>query len=258
MTRPLLIVFACAMIVCLASFVGAAAIGPLPNQWWGDHDWGEWGDWDGADDGAGSEGAGPTATRELAWGGGDEVNFNLPATITYTQGPIARITVSGPARSVERVELDGDTLRFKQRMRRSGRLTVTMTAPDVREFNLHGSQRLSIAAFDHDTLEIKVFGSGDVVGAGRARRVEVHIAGSGDIDLGAVAAEAAEVDIAGSGNAIIAPTQVAEVSIAGSGDVTLTTRPDKVDSKIAGSGRVVQAEPSTQASPSSAPTPGAV
>jgi hypothetical protein len=47
-----------------------------------------------------------------------------------------------------------------------------------------------------------------------------------------------EVHIAGSGNTDIAPTDEAEIHIAGSGDVNLHSNPKKLETHIAGSGRI--------------------
>jgi hypothetical protein len=67
---------------------------------------------------------------------------------------------------------------------------------------------------------------------------DIHIAGSGDADLGQVAAHVATVHIAGSGNTDIAPSDEADIHIAGSGDVNLHTNPKRLNTHIAGSGRI--------------------
>lgn len=249
MTRPLLITVACGYIVALVCFAIAFAIaGPslAPWSWHGD-----WSDvpWSWHDRrGPAIEASGPTITRELAWPGGDELQVSVPASVTYTQGPQAKVTVTGPKSAVDHLYIDDGRFRFDRRVRGVRGLDIKVIAPDVREFRLAGSQRLSILAYDHDALEVHMAGSGDVTGEGRARRVEVQIAGSGDIDLGKVAADDAEVHIAGSGATVLSPRSSADIHIAGSGDVTLTTRPPKVETHIAGSGRIVQG--AGQAAPS--------
>ena len=250
MTRPLLIVFACAMIVCLASLIAASAIGPLPHRWWGDHFDGDF--FENRDRHA-TEGGGPTVTRTLTWEGGDELEVHVPARIVYTQGATSSFVVSGPQRSVDALELDGDTLRFTRRMRDVGQITVTMTAPSVSRFELNGAQELTIADYDQDRLEISVRGAGEVTGRGRTREVDVEIMGAGEVDLGGVAAAAAEVSIAGAGDATAAPTDSVEVNIAGAGDVTLTTRPPRVKQHVAGAGSINYDVPAP--APPAAPAP---
>jgi hypothetical protein len=248
MTRPLFLVAGCAFVASLVSFAIVLALGPVNfddfSDWDGDH---------GRRGGPPIYGGGPVITRELTWPGGEELHISVPATVTYTQGPVAKVVVTGPQNTVEHLEFDDDRLRFDRRIRNADRIEVTMTAPDVREFVLSGSQRLTIDNYDHDQLEVRIAGSSTVVGRGRTGAIEAHIAGSGDIDLGAVTADAAEVHIAGSGKTILSPKRSAEVHIAGSGDVILTTRPERLEQHIAGSGRIVQGE--TQSAPPAAEVP---
>jgi hypothetical protein len=178
---------------------------------------------------------------------------NIPADVVFIQGPERTVSIVGPERTVAQVRLDGGTLRFDNRVRDAGRLTIAVTAPGVEEFTLNGAQRLSIEGYDHDELEIAIHGSGDVIAAGRARLVELMIAGSGDADLSALESEEAEVNIAGSGDATVSPSRSVEVNIAGSGDVTLTTNPPEIESHILGSGRIMRGS----SAPPTPPTPPA-
>jgi hypothetical protein len=64
--------------------------------------------------------------------------------------------------------------------------------------------------------------------------------GSGDALLEQLAARSSRIFIAGSGSADIAPIDEADIFIAGSGDVRLHTHPKHLDSKVAGSGQVIE------------------
>jgi hypothetical protein len=233
MRKILLIIAACGFVAAIAFGAIAAGLGPLTwSPGWGDYRGGRL-----------ATGGGPVITRELEWTGGDTLEIHIPADVAYTQGPIARITVTGARGTADEVVVDGDSLRFDARVRDPRRLRVTMTAPDVETFGLRGSQRLTIDAYDHYRLEVAILGSGDVVARGRARAASLSIAGSGDADLGGLDSEETEVNIAGSGDATIAPRDKAELHIAGSGDITLLTRPADVETRIAGSGRVTHRSP---------------
>ena len=87
-------------------------------------------------------------------------------------------------------------------------------------------------------VKLAIAGSGSIRADGKVENAEVHIAGSGDINIGQVNADVVEVHIAGSGNTDIAPTEEADIHIAGSGDVNLHTNPKKLETHIAGSGRI--------------------
>jgi Putative auto-transporter adhesin, head GIN domain len=68
--------------------------------------------------------------------------------------------------------------------------------------------------------------------------LRIFIAGPGDVDAGGVASQDVTVKSAGSGNADVAPRDEIDIHIAGSGDVNLHTNPRKVETHIAGSGRI--------------------
>lgn len=188
--------------------------------------------------------SGPDVTRELVWSGGTLLQVDVPASVTYTQGPVARVTVTGPQALVDRIVVDGGRLRFKDEDNGEGphirfnreRIEITVVAPDVKKFVLNGSPDLKFAAYDQPDLSIEINGSGEVEGAGKTQALSLSIAGSGDAGLGALAAQDASISIAGSGNAEVAAKGAVQVDIAGSGDVVLTTKPASLSSNIDGSG----------------------
>lgn len=193
---------------------------------------------------------GPDVTRDLAWPGGTLLEIDLPADVTYTQGPDARVTVSGPQNLVDRIVVDGGRLRFRDddnggaphlRFNRE-RIQITVAAPGVKKFVLNGSPDLTLAAYDQPDLAIEINGSGEVTGTGKTQALSLAIAGSGDAALAQMAAQDAAVSIAGSGNAEVAAKGAVQVDIAGSGDVVLTQKPASLSSNIDGSGDLRLAE----------------
>jgi hypothetical protein len=248
--RPLLITALCAFLAAVGFFGAAAALaGPdirkLVNEYGVDFD----------DDYAGSPaaGGGPEVARTLAWDGDDELSVQVPATVHYTQGPAVSLAIKGPKGTVEHIVVDDGAIKFDRRMHNAQRVDIVMSAPNVTQFRMLGSQRLEIQGYKQAKLEASILGSGKVVAQGFADEVELHIAGSGDIDAGQVAARKAEVNIGGSGNAVIAPTEEVEVHIGGSGDVTLKTNPPRVDTHIAGSGRIIHDDAPSPAPAAPAP-----
>ncbi len=188
-----------------------------------------------------SHGSGGDTTRELTWAGGDSLAVDVPADVQYTQGPVAKITVSGPARAVENVEIDGGHVRWVHGHHRHwGDLTIVMTAPAVTHFQISGSGRLAIANYKQDRLDVGISGSGDVTASGETNDVSLEVSGNGDADLAGLKAKTARVDISGSGEAKIAPTDAANVEISGSGEVSLLTHPPKLETSISGSGSLHQ------------------
>jgi hypothetical protein len=247
MIRILTLISVIGFIVAVVCLGGAAALGgnairhgwSFPASWHvhvRDHHHWNFDDDDDADM--------PRASRTLAWSGANRIEIDVPADVHYTQGPgPAHITVSGPDDAVAHVVADGERIR-SDRSIDTRSLRIDITAPSVQIFQLNGSGRLKIEDYDQDRLEINSSGSARIRAEGHARDVHINLSGSGDADLGAIAAQTANVDISGSADATIAPTQSAEVHISGSGDVTVTSRPARMVSDVSGSGRVIQGESS--------------
>lgn len=252
MTRLLLIVSGCGLLVSVAALMTAAMLGPFSFRPQGGV-FGDFGpDWT---SGETVEGGGAQTTRTLAWTGGDELTLRVPAEVIYTQGPEAKLEIIGPARSVGLIEVDGGTIRLPHRTRNLGDITLRLTAPNVSSFEVQGASELTLHNYDQDRLEISIAGAADIEADGRAREAEVRIAGAGDVDLSRLPTETVEIHISGVGEATVAPSRRAEVHIAGAGEVQLTTRPPEVESHIMGPGSITYVE--RPADPRPAPTPNA-
>jgi hypothetical protein len=220
---------------------------------WNDRDWGDrdWGD-------HGRRDRGPEATRELAWTGGDTLDVDVPAEITYTQAPGAgKLTVTGPQRALDNLVLEDGHLRFTHGRHHHGELTVVMTAPAVSRFNLNGTGRLAIEGYKQDRLSIDVSGDTEVTAKGETKGLSLNMSGSGQTDFSDLKLGDADIDIDGSGQTTLAPTGVANINISGSGDVTLLTRPSKLESNVSGSGGIHQKDGAAAAEAPAPPAPPA-
>jgi hypothetical protein len=245
MTRTLVLICFAGFVLAVACIAGALALGgnALVNHHWGRHwvvDWDDGHGWRPRNDAAGTDG--PTSTREIAWPGGDHVEFDMPADVQYTQstGP-AKLVITGPKDALDSLELDGGELQYRDDDGfDDSRLTIVMTAPDVRHFEISGDNKIDIAGYDQDDLTVAISGHGEVTAKGRTQSENIAISGDGDIDMSQLAAKTARAGISGSGRAYLAPTDEANVSISGSGEIDLVTHPAKVSSDVSGSGRVVQ------------------
>jgi hypothetical protein len=241
MSRVLVIVAAIGFAMALICFAGVGLVGGF--AWHGHNAW-RWGpDWRiGWRHGDWSQAvAGPAISRDYPWSGGDTLRIEAPADVEYTQGPVARVTATGPKGMLDRLTVRDGRIAFDGWVNDAPTLKIVMTAPDVTRFESSGSQNLSIANYKQDELTISVTGSGDVVAKGEARRTDLKISGSGDADLGGLTGDEADVRISGSGDARIAPKASADVHISGSGDVTVLTNPPNLTSEVSCSGTVTRA-----------------
>ncbi len=244
MIRVLFVIFGAGLVLAAVCFGGAAALGgrdiaengwTLPADWIFDSRTGEL---------RVDRAAGAAMTRDLAWAGAESLEIHVPADIVFTQSDTPSLVVTGPESEVANLVVEGgritrpeDSLRFGDR----AGLTIAVSGPAVRRFELHGSQDLRIENYDQDVLAVAIHGSGEVEARGRTRELELEIHGSGEADLRGLETEDARVRIAGSGEAEVAPRGHADITLHGSGDVTLVTRPARLTQRIHGSGDIRQA-----------------
>lgn len=195
---------------------------------------------------------GPSSTRQLSWDGGDRLQVDIPADVRFSQAEGApSVTVSGPRDVIEHVALRNGRLQWDGGSYDVDHgVEVQLTAPKVTRFELNGGGDLDIHSYRQDQLTIRNNGSGDVRASGAVKTVDIDLAGSGEADLGELAADGAHVSIKGSGDATVAPRTWAKLEILGSGDVTLKTKPKQLESRVTGSGHVEQPDESDD-SPSS-------
>lgn len=252
MIRTLFIIAAAAFVLSLATIGGAAALGSrdLAGEGWS---WtfveGE----DGIRRGGRARDLGPDVTRSVAFEGGERLELDLGAEVTYVQGAENTVVITGPQAVIDRVRVQGSriwvedgpervTLRWENGSLNgwsdSERLSIVVTAPSVTAFDLEGSSDVKIRDYDQNALAIDLSGSGEVEVDGRATALELDISGSGEADLSRLALTDANVAIAGSGEARLGPTGRADVTISGSGDVELTRQPAILNQSVSGSGDI--------------------
>ena len=252
MIRTLFIIAAAAFVLSIATIGGAAALGSRDlagNGWsWTFVD-GE----DGIQRGSRAQDLGPDVTRSVAFEGGERLELDLGAEVTYVQGAANTVVITGPQAVIDRVRVQGSRLWMEDGPERvtlrwengslngwsdSERISIVVTAPSVTAFDMEGSSDVKIRDYDQDTLAIDLSGSGEIEVDGRATTLELDISGSGEADLSRLILTDANVAIAGSGEARLGPTGRADISISGSGDVELTEQPATLNQSISGSGDI--------------------
>lgn len=240
MVRTLLIVAAAGFVLMLISFGGAAALGGpelLRGGWQlqlGDRD------------GRAVGWSGPAIEADLEWTGTDTLTIAVPADVTFTQGEVASVRVSGPQEAVERLTFENGRLAFRGEgerrqihiLGRGDGLTVTITAPNVSRFVMEGFGDLDLNAIDLETLDILVQGAGDIEARGRVGQLNLTVEGAGDADLDELFATNAEIRIEGAGQAEVRASDRANVVIEGVGEVDFAGRPANLTQEVSGIGSV--------------------
>ena len=185
-------------------------------------------------------GGGYPISRTLDWDGSDHAGIAIPGRVTYAPGNDDKVHISGNPVLVPHIRVRDGRVELDCRMFHDSTndLAVTLPGREFKRFSIAGSGNLDLQNLNQERVKLSIAGSGNIKAQGKVEHIESHIAGSGDIDASHVESRIAEVHIAGSGNTDIAPTEEADIHIAGSGDVNLHTNPRKLETHIAGSGRI--------------------
>jgi hypothetical protein len=220
--------------ICMGA---AAAIGGREfGQGWDGMDFSMWGDRPRCET---VQGASATS-RDLDWDGSDHFGLGVPGHASYTPGGDNKVHATGDAQLLAHLRVRDGRLELDCRNWRgdSDALTITLPGQEFKKFGIAGSGNLVLSKLNQNMVKVSIAGSGSIKADGKVEHADIHIAGSGDADFGQVNANVATVHIAGSGNTDIAPSDEADIHIAGSGDVNLHTNPKRLETHIAGSGRI--------------------
>ena len=106
------------------------------------------------------------------------------------------------------------------------------------ELHIAGSGNMDLL-INAPKVKAEIAGSGNITIAGETKDEEIRIAGHGDYKAENLKAENAQIHIAGSGNVKVFADNTLDINIAGSGSVFYKGNP-KVSQHIAGSGEIKQ------------------
>jgi hypothetical protein len=192
------------------------------------------------------KGEGPRVTKTLNLDDFSKIALSFGAEVHLSQGNKQKVVIKAQQNIIDLLdkEIRGDRWRIgfenKVNLKSHDGIDIYITLPEVEALSIAGSGSIiGETAFKNlDDLEISIAGSGDIELEGTGDDLEVSIAGSGDVKLRDFKVNDCEVSIAGSGDCEVHVDGKLAVSIAGSGDVKYKGSPDKVQSKVAGSGDV--------------------
>ena len=197
------------------------------------------------------------ADRKVGIGSFDRLRITGPFQVNVATGRAPMATVSGDPRAIEGVELhtDGSTLAIRMRAGVAGEpvragvttpIVVTLATPTLGSVAVIGGAKVTVGAMKADRIDVSLAGSGSLaiaatdtaelsataIGAGsiavrggRVSRARYVVNGPGGIDAGAVDAGDIVVRIEGLGETKAHARYTADVSNAGQGSVTIGGNP---------------------------------
>lgn len=191
------------------------------------------------------------ASRSFKVGGFEKIALQGSVNVKYIQGDTTEVRAEGTADFLESLDIssDGVTLLVRQKERKNrifelntNKSVVYVTSPDIVSVSVTGSGDFrSKKHVDTDNMIIRVKGSGDVSFADIiCDTLDVRVFGSGDADMKKVKAAHTMLTVKGSGDVSVGfdGSGTVESRIFGSGDITLkgTVRAEK--HSIKGSGDI--------------------
>lgn len=117
-------------------------------------------------------------------------------------------------------------------------MSVVVSVPSLRSATLSGTGQLIVADVAAGTFTARLPGTGNLVAAGRANRVEASISGDGSMMLESLLATDATVTVRGAGSVMTHVTGSLRATVSGTGSVVYTGHPKSVSQTITGVGSV--------------------
>lgn len=212
------------------------------------------------------KGNGNIISKNITTSDYDEIGVAGAFHVTLIEGSEGKITLKGEENLLEYViiETNGDELKIKTEKgfnlqpSRGNKIEIKIPVKAISTVSLAGSGdiissftlksdqfKMSLAGsgdiklhLEAKKIEAKLAGSGDIVLKGITENLEASVAGSGDINAFDLVAQNSKVNVSGSGNISTNCSEFIEARVAGSGDIEYKGKPKKVDTKVAGSGKI--------------------
>jgi hypothetical protein len=212
--------------------------------------------------GFGIRGKGPVQTEIRSVSDFHAIDMSIAGDVEVSEGETFFVEVQAQENllPILKTEVSGGTLKiyFDEIVSYSENVKVRVSAPafdqlslggsgtikamtpiraEKMELNVAGSGDIFINQGEFGSLETAIAGSGGIELSGKANSMKSDIAGSGDVKAKNLTANELRVEISGSGSVTCDVTQTLKASIAGSGDVYYSGQP-VVDADVSGSGSV--------------------
>ena len=177
---------------------------------------------------------------EWEWDGSDGLGVSVRATVHYVADGPARIVVNGPNDLLEKLRVGQGQIRWCEDCRVGGdRLDITVSGVRLRNVALHGAGGdVQLGRLDQDRLRLAISGTGKASASGRIDQVDLAISGSGNANLGDASVRRANIHVSGSGDVDLSPRDEANVHVSGSGNIRMKAMPARLNQRVSGSGGV--------------------
>ncbi|HXS05544.1 MAG TPA: DUF2807 domain-containing protein [Rhizomicrobium sp.] len=186
--------------------------------------------------------AGQTASREIAWTGGDTVSISIPSTAQYRPGEGGdNVKVTGDAALIPHVVIVDDEIKLNclPGPLKTERVAIVLPGRSFLRFNLAGLTTTVLNDLDQPELRFNIAGSSSVEATGRADSLRINGAGLSEAKLGGLAVKDAHLNLAGKSTVEVSVEDSLEVNSVGAATLTLVREPKSIKTNILGATRVI-------------------
>jgi hypothetical protein len=220
--------------ICVVCLTGALAIGGKALRD-GNFDFGGW-DRPRCD----FESAGKSASRGIAWDGGDTVKIGINANVQYRPGSGDEMQVTGDPGVISHVRVKDGNIRLDCRGSYPGdRLEITLPGRPFDKFEIGGAAHITLNDLDQPNLRIEMGGANQITATGKTGDLHLEMGGANQANLGELVADKARIEMGGSNEVDVAAKNDLSVTIGGAGKVRLHMEPRHLDTHIGGSGEII-------------------
>jgi hypothetical protein len=184
-------------------------------------------------------------SRTLDWDGSDHAGLAIRATANYAPGNDDKVHATGDPQVLAHLRVRDGTVEMDCHGWRDRDADVNITLPGraFGKFILTGTGKMNLDRLNQASLKVQVAGVTTIKANGKVDDLSIEMAGVSKADFGQVTGRKANVKMAGVSKADIAPSDEANIEIAGPSEVTLHSNPKKLETEIAGPGRIHKVNP---------------
>jgi hypothetical protein len=178
----------------------------------------------------------PFGAVELA--GGNIVSVHIGArqsvVVHARKDMLARVSTRVQGGSLVIADVPG-------RQASTGPMNVSVTVPSLHSLTIspNGSGLITVTGVNARIFTVTVAGSGLLRASGKADSLDASVTGSGDVELGQLAARDARAVVSGSGRIVLTATRGLNASVPGTGLIQYDGSPAHVVTSVTGSGAVL-------------------
>ncbi len=190
------------------------------------------------------KGNGKIATKSRTVAAFDQIKVSGAYKLIITVGGRQSVSITGDSNVIPLVitTVKDDRLMIKNKpgvtFNVSKPMLVRISTPKLKRVMAAGANQINASRISTDEFSLKTSGSVQANLSGTARKVEVSISGSGNVNADRLVARDVNVRLTGSGHILVNASKNLNTKIIGSGSIIYSGNPSSVNQTITGSGKI--------------------